>query len=107
MAKAKIHKGDQVMVISGKEAGKTGKVLRIDPDKGRLVIERLNMIRRHTRPDPKKNPQGGVIEREGTIDVSNVMLVCPACNQPTRVGFRVTTGGDKVRVCRRSNCSSD
>jgi large subunit ribosomal protein L24 len=107
MAKAKIHKGDQVMVISGKEAGKTGKVMRIDPDKGRLVVERLNMMRRHTRPDPKKNPQGGVIEREGTMDVSNVMLVCPACNQPTRVGFRVTGGGDKVRVCRRTNCGAD
>jgi large subunit ribosomal protein L24 len=107
MAKAKIHKGDQVMVISGKEAGKTGKVLRIDPDKGRLVVERLNVMHRHTRPDPKKNPQGGVIEREGSMDVSNVMLICPACNQPTRVGFRVTPGGEKVRVCRRSNCSSD
>jgi large subunit ribosomal protein L24 len=107
MAKAKIHKGDQVMVISGKEAGKTGKVMRVDPDKGRLVVERLNMMRRHTRPDPKKNPQGGVIEREGTMDVSNVMLVCPACNQPTRVGFRVTPVGDKVRVCRRSNCNTD
>jgi large subunit ribosomal protein L24 len=107
MAKAKIHKGDQVMVISGKEAGKTGKVMRIDPDRGRLVVERLNIMRRHTRPDPKKNPQGGVIEREGSVDVSNVMLICPACNQPTRVGFRVTAGGDKVRVCRRSNCSAD
>jgi large subunit ribosomal protein L24 len=107
MAKAKIHKGDQVMVISGKEAGKTGKVIRVDPDKGRLVVERLNMMRRHTRPNPKKNPQGGVIEREGTMDASNVMLICPACSQPTRVGFRVTGGGDKVRVCRRANCGSD
>ncbi|HJW75860.1 MAG TPA: 50S ribosomal protein L24 [Thermoleophilia bacterium] len=107
MAKAKIHKGDQVMVISGKEAGKTGKVMRIDPDKGRLVVERLNMMRRHTRPNPKKNPQGGVIEREGSMDTSNVMLVCPACNQPTRVGFRVADGGHKVRVCRRSNCGAD
>ena len=107
MAKAKIHKGDQVMVISGKEAGKTGKVIRVDPDKGRLVVERLNMMRRHTRPDPKKNPQGGVIEREGTMDTSNVMLICPACNQPTRVGFRVSGRGDKVRVCRRDNCGAD
>ena len=107
MAKAKIHKGDQVMVISGKEAGKTGKVLRVDPDKGRLVVERLNMMRRHTRPDPKKNPQGGVIEREGSIDVSNVMLVCPACGQPTRVGFRLTADGGKVRICRKANCGKD
>ncbi len=107
MAKAKIHKGDQVMVISGKESGKTGKVMRVDPDKGRLAIERLNMMRRHTRPDPKKNPQGGVIEREGPIDVSNVMLVCPACGKGTRVGYRVIDGGGKVRVCRRADCNRD
>jgi large subunit ribosomal protein L24 len=107
MAKAKIHKGDQVMVISGKEAGKTGKVMRVDLDKGRLFVERLNMMRRHTRPNPKKNPQGGVIEREGSMDTSNVMLICPACNQPTRVGFRVTDASHKVRVCRRSNCGAD
>ena len=107
MAKAKIHKGDQVMVISGKEAGKTGKVMRVDLEKGRLVVERLNMMRRHTRPNPKKNPQGGVIESEAPIDVSNVMLVCPACGQSTRVGYRFADDGTKVRVCRRDNCGKD
>ena len=61
-------------------------MLRVDPDKGRLVVERVNIMRRHTRPDPKKNPQGGVIEREGTMDVSNVMLVCPAATSPPAWG---------------------
>jgi large subunit ribosomal protein L24 len=103
----KIHKGDQVMVISGKESGKAGKVLRVDREKHRVVIERLNMIKRHTRPNPKKNPQGGVIEREAAIDVSNVMLVCPACGQSTRVGYRLTGDGGKVRVCRRASCGKD
>jgi len=107
MAGMKIHKGDQVMVISGKEAGKSGKVLRVDGEKRRVVIERLNMAKRHTRPHPKKNPQGGVIEREAPIDVSNVMLVCPACGQSTRVGYRFADDGAKVRVCRRQSCGKD
>jgi large subunit ribosomal protein L24 len=95
------------MVISGKESGKAGKVLKVDREKHRVVIERLNMIKRHTRPNPKKNPQGGVIEREAPIDASNVMLVCPSCGQSTRVGYRFTADGDKVRVCRRPNCGKD
>ena len=86
MSVMKIHKGDQVMVISGKESGKSGKVLRVDKEKRRVVIERLNIAKRHTRPNPKKNPQGGVIEREAAIDASNVMLLCPSCGQSTRVG---------------------
>jgi large subunit ribosomal protein L24 len=107
MSKLKIKKGDQVKVVSGKEAGKTGKVMRVDTEKGRVVLERLNMVKRHTKPNPKKNPQGGVIEHEASIDVSNVMLVCPACGQPTRVGYRLLEGGGKVRMCRRANCGKD
>jgi len=107
MAVMKIHKGDQVMVISGKESGKSGKVLRVDKEKRRVVIERLNMVKRHTRPNPKKNPQGGVIEREAAIDASNVMLVCPSCGQSTRVGYRFADDGTKVRVCRRASCGKD
>ena len=107
MSKMKIHKGDQVKVVSGKEAGKTGKVLRVDIETRRVVIERLNMVKKHTKPDPKKNPQGGVIEREAPIDASNVMLVCPACGEPTRVGQRLLDGGGKVRICRRPNCGKD
>jgi large subunit ribosomal protein L24 len=107
MSSLKIRKGDQVMVISGKEAGKTGKVLRVDTEKRRVVVERLNMIKKATRPNPKKNPQGGIIERENAIDISNVMLVCPACGQTTRVGYHILNDGAKVRMCRRANCSSD
>jgi large subunit ribosomal protein L24 len=107
MNKMKIKKGDQVRVVSGKEAGKTGKVLRVDTEAGRVVLERLNMVKKATKPNPKKNPQGGIIEREAPIDVSNVMLVCPACGQPTRVGYRMLGDGGKVRVCRRENCRKD
>ena len=107
MSKMKIKKGDQVKVVSGKEAGKTGKVMRVDIEQGRVVLERLNMMKKHTKPNPKKNPQGGVIEREAPIDASNVMLVCPACGQPTRVGYRLLDGGGKVRKCRRENCGKD
>lgn len=107
MKRLKIHKGDQVMVVSGKEAGKTGKVTRVEADENRVVIEHLNMLKKHTKPHPKKNPQGGVIEHEGPIDVSNVMLMCPSCNNPTRVGYRFTGSGVKVRVCRRPGCGSD
>ncbi len=103
MSKLKIHKGDQVKILSGKEAGKTGKVLRVDVEKGRVYVERLNMLKRHTKPNPKKNPQGGVIEREGPLDASNVMVVCPACGQPTRDGYRILEDGGEVRVCRRAN----
>ena len=107
MSKMKIHTGDQVKILSGKEAGKTGKVLRVDAEKRKVYIERLNMLKRHTKPNPKKNPQGGVIEREAPMDVSNVMVVCPACGQATRVGYRLIDGGGKVRVCRRANCGKD
>jgi large subunit ribosomal protein L24 len=107
MSNMKIKKGDQVRVISGKEAGKTAKVTRVDTEKHRVVLERLNMVKKHTKPNPKTNPQGGVIEREAPMDASNVMLVCPSCGQPTRVGYRLIDGGGKVRTCRRANCGKD
>lgn len=107
MDKAKIKKGDQVKVVSGKETGKTGKVIRVDREHGKVFVERLNMMKKHTKPHPKKNPQGGIIEREAPIDISNVMLVCPACGEPTRVGYRLLADGGKVRACRRANCGKD
>ena len=91
----KIRKGDQVKVMSGKEAGKTAKVLSVDTEKRRVVVEGPNIMKKHTKPNPKTNPQGGVIELEAPIDASNVMLVCPACGEPTRVGYRLTHGGGK------------
>jgi large subunit ribosomal protein L24 len=107
MANMKIKKGDQVRVMSGKEAGKTAKVLSVDTERHRVVLDRLNIMKKHTKPNPKTNPQGGVIEREAPVDASNVMLVCPACGQPTRVGYRLTEGGGKVRTCRRASCGKD
>jgi large subunit ribosomal protein L24 len=107
MSNMKIKKGDQVRVISGKEAGKTAKVSRVDTEKHRVVLDRLNMVKKHTKPNPKTNPQGGVIEREAPMDASNVMLVCPSCGQPTRVGYRLIEGGGKVRTCRRATCGKD
>ena len=96
----KIHKNDIVMVISGNARGKTGKVLKVYPDRERIIIEGVNIIKRHTRPS-QKNPQGGIVQREGTIHVSNVMLIDPKTNEPTRVGTAVTkdeTTGKKRRM---------
>ncbi len=96
----KIKKGDTVEVISGKDAGTRGRVLVIDRSRERLVIEGVNMIKRHTRPNPQKNVQGGIVEREAPIHVSNVMVVSPDSGQRSRVGFRILDDGRKVRVAK-------
>ena len=96
-----VRKGDTVVVIAGKERGKRGKVLRVIPEKGRVIVERINMIKKHQRPTQKLR-QGGIIEREGSIHLSNVMLVDPSSDKPTRVGMKALADGKKVRVARRS-----
>jgi large subunit ribosomal protein L24 len=101
MAIAHVRKGDTVMVVAGKERGKKGKVLRVIPEKGRVVVERLNLIKKHQKPTQKVR-QGGIIEREGSIHLSNVMLVDPGSDKPTRVGMRALSDGKKVRVAKRS-----
>ena len=101
MAIAHVRKGDTVIVVAGKERGKKGKVLRVLPEKGRVVVERINMIKKHQRPTQKIR-QGGIIEREGAIHLSNVMLVDPASDKPTRDGMKALSDGKKVRVARRS-----
>ncbi len=101
MAIAHVRKGDTVIVVAGKERGKKGKVLRVIPEKGRVVVERINMIKKHQRPTQKIR-QGGIIEREGAIHLSNVMLVDPASDKATRVGMKALSDGKKVRVARRS-----
>ena len=95
-----IRKNDSVMVISGKERGKTGKVLRVNPQEDALIIERVNVVKRHTKP---RGPQqsGGIIEKEASIPASNIMIMCDKCNAPVRIGRRVLADGNKVRVCRR------
>jgi large subunit ribosomal protein L24 len=104
---AKIRRGDTVAVIAGKDAGKQGKVLRVDPKKGRLFVEGLNMVKRHQRPRSLKDTQrggkvGGVIEKEGPIHISNVMVMDPRENKPTRVRIERTAEGGRERVAVRS-----
>ena len=94
-----LHKGDQVEVITGREISKRGKVLKIFPLKERALVEGLNMIKRHTRPT-QKNQQGGIVEKEGSINVTNLMLVCTKCDKRTRVGYKRLDDGRKVRLCR-------
>jgi large subunit ribosomal protein L24 len=101
MAIAHVRKGDTVIVVAGKERGKKGKVLRVIPEKGRVVVERINLIKKHQRPTQKVR-QGGIIEREGSIHLSNVMLVDPGSDKPTRVGMKALSDGKKVRVAKRS-----
>ena len=96
----KIRKNDRVQVITGNDAGKAGRVLEVYPKKNRLLVEHVHMIKRHTRPNPAKQIKGGIAEREAPIAVSNVLLVCPSCNKPVRIGFHFNNDGRKVRVCR-------
>ena len=106
IVKLHIKKNDMVKIIAGKEQGKTGKVLRVLPEKSRVVIEGLNMIKRHTRPN-QLYPEGGILEKEAPLSVSNVMLICGSCNQPTRTGTRLLEDGSKTRYCKKCNESVD
>jgi len=101
-ARQKIHvrKGDTALVITGKSAGKKGKVLSVITDKSRVVIEGANVVKRHSRPT-QKVPQGGILQKEAPIHSSNVMLFCNKCNSPTRVGKNILENGEKVRVCKK------
>lgn len=98
-----IRHGDNVMVMAGRSKGKTGKVLSVDPIKHTVTVERANIIKKHTRPNPSKNVRGGILDKEGPIHVSNVMLICPGCGKHTRAGHTTLPDGTKVRVCRRCN----
>ncbi|MGC8495106.1 MAG: 50S ribosomal protein L24 [Syntrophobacteraceae bacterium] len=95
-----IKKNDTVKVIAGKDKGKTGKVLRIIPKKGRAIVEKLNMVKRHLRPSEQAR-QGGILEKESPIEMSNLMLICSKCTDPTRVGYRVLDDAKKVRFCKK------
>jgi large subunit ribosomal protein L24 len=98
--RTRLKKGDTVLVIAGKERGKTGKLLRLLPEKNRATVERLNMVKRHRKG---RGPQtiGGIVEKEAPIDVSNLMLVCDRCNKPTRIGARRLDDGSRARTCHR------
>jgi len=103
--KFKIRKGDKVVVRTGKDKGKTGEVLRVLRDEARVLVQGVNMIKRHTRPAPG-NP-GGIIDKEASIHISNVALADPKTGKPTRVGFKILDGGRKVRIARRSGEAID
>ena len=94
-----IKKKDMVKVVAGNNHGKTGEVLKVFPDSNRVIVEKVNMIKRHTRQS-QQAPQGGIVEREGPIEASNVMLICPKCSKPTRTGTTVLKDGSRVRICK-------
>ena len=96
-----IRKNDNVLVITGKDRGKRGRVLRVSPEKNRLIVEGVNMVKRHTKANPGKGVKGGILEREGLLHASNVQLVCPECGIQTRVGHKILGDGRKVRICRK------
>ena len=99
-AKLHIKKNDQVKVIAGKEKGKTGKILTVMPKKGCVIIQKVNFVKRHTRPSGQAR-QGGILEKEAPIHISNVMVVCNKCNSPVRVGQKALEDGKKARYCKK------
>ena len=115
----KVKKGDLVQILSGKDRGKQGKVLEARPSEGRVIVENLNVVKRHTRPRPMRDTNrmggaqmipGGVIEKSAPVPISNVMLVCPTCNRPTRIGMTAKETKDGVvyvRVCKRVDCGQE
>jgi large subunit ribosomal protein L24 len=117
--KMKIKKGDLVQILSGKDRGKQGRVIEARPSERRVIVENLNVVKRHMKPRPIKNPSrmgqsqiqpGGVIDKAAPLPVDKVMVVCPVCNRPTRVGMVIKDVKDKhqaVRVCRRDDCRQE
>ncbi len=95
-----VKKNDTVKVIAGKEKGKTGKVIVVLPKKERIIIEKINLVKRHTKPKGAAG-QGGIIEKEGAIHISNVMVVCPKCDSAVRFGYKLLEDGSKARVCKK------
>lgn len=96
----KIKKGDMVKVMAGKDSGKTGKVVQVLPEDAKVVVEGLNILKKHVKPT-KRNEKGQILEFSAPVDSSNVQIVCPKCNKITRVGFKVLTDGKKQRICRK------
>lgn len=95
-----IKKGDTVRVIAGKDRGKSGRVLSVNPEKHRITVEKVNMIKKHMKPS-RQHAQGGIIDKEASVNISNVMLVCPKCNQKSRIGNHMMEGGKKLRICKK------
>ena len=102
-----VRKNDNVVGVAGKDRGKRGRVLRVVPDKNRVVVEGVNFIKKHTRPNPQANVKGGIVEREAALHASNVQIVCPECGAPTRIGRQLLGDGRKVRICRKCDGAVD
>ena len=102
-----IRKGDNVRVMTGKDAGKHGRVLSVNPHKNTVIVEHANIIKRHTRPNPSKNIKGGIVEKEAPINVSNVMIMCSSCGKHARIGHNILPDGTKVRSCKRCGTTLD
>jgi len=96
----RVKKNDTVRVLAGKDRGKSGRVLAVDPEKGKVTVEKVNMIKKHMKPS-RKYAQGGIIDKEAPVHISNVMLVCPKCNKPSRIGSHLLEGGGKQRFCKK------
>lgn len=104
--KRNLKKNDLVMVIAGKEKGKSGRILRVFTKKDRAIVEKINFIKRHQRPSGQQR-QGGIIEREGPLHLSNLMLICASCNKPVRIGRKVLEDGKKARYCKKCGEMTD
>ncbi|HHY61452.1 MAG: 50S ribosomal protein L24 [Bacillota bacterium] len=102
----KVKKGDTVMVLQGKDAGRRGKVLRVLPREQKVIVENLNIVKRHTRPSTA-NPQGGIIDKPAPMALGRVMVVCGKCNKPTRVGMELGESGKPMRVCKKCGAKLD
>jgi len=105
MKQFRIHKDDKVMVIAGKDLGKIGKVLKILRKSDRVLVEKVNMVKRNVKPNPYRREPGGIVDKEMPIHVSNLMVVCSKCSAPTRVGYRVAEDGKKIRFCKKCNAT--
>ena len=103
MLASPIRQNDNVIVMSGRDKGKRGRVLRVVPGKGRLIVEGVNFIKRHTKANPQKGVKGGIVEREAALSASNVQILCPECGKPTRIGSKRLEGGGHQRFCRKCN----
>lgn len=95
-----IRKNDKVTILTGKEQGKIGNVLKVDTDKERAIVEKINLVKRHTKPSAT-NVQGGIVEKEASIHISNLMIICNKCAEPTRIGKRILDDGSRVRFCKK------
>jgi large subunit ribosomal protein L24 len=105
MTKLNIKKNDQVLVRAGKDEGSRGRVLKVLATEGKAIVERVNMIKRHTKANPNRGIQGGILEREGPIHVSNLQVICPECGKPSRLGRKRLEDGRGVRVCKSCNAT--